>query len=137
MKNFELIVFIGLLLQMGISFKLNQTLWKNAAALFEKSSLSAEVRSQCMIREAFYYTQPGVAQVLNGELDLYGVMVDILHIPIDQIKVKKIRKNCFMRNCGFRRFTVFYLDFPHKANLRFGIESKDSAPWERILKLTE
>lgn len=133
----DLIIFLFWVLTLWISYKGNQILWKRASDFFEKSNPSAEVRNQCLLREAFYFSQLGVAQIADGKLDFYGVLGNILNVPVNQIKVKKIRKNCFMRTCGFRRFTVFFLDFPSKPNLKLGIESKDSMPWENILKLTE
>ena len=133
---FDLILFLFLVLEIGFTFKCNQIHWKRAAVFMEKTTPSAEVRSQCLLREAFYYSQLGVAQIVDGKLDFYGELENMRHVPINQITVKKIRRNCFLRTCGFRKFTVFYLDFPAKQNVKLGIESKDSIPWENILKLT-
>lgn len=132
----DLAIFILWILDRWTYYKGNHIKWKRAAVFFEKTSPSAEVRSQCLLREAFYYSQLGVVQFVDGQLDFYGEYTDLRHVPINQITVKKIRKNCFMRTCGFRRFTVFFLDFPAKQNVKLGIASKDSTPWENILKVT-
>ena len=104
--------------------------------MFEKTSPAADVRSIGMIRQSIY-EGPGVAQILNGELYVYTFGGIVFQIPLDQVKVKKIRKNNMFGKSGWRQKTIFYLDTPSTSGLQIGVKPEDSAPWENILKLTE
>ena len=109
---------------------------KRLDVLFEKTNPSADVRSIGMIRQSIF-EGPGVAQVLNGELYVYTFGGIVFQIPLAQVKVKKIRRNNIFGGSGWWRKTIFYLDTPQTSGLQIGVKPEDSAPWERILKLTE
>ena len=118
----------------AIIFLNNRIPKKRLAALFEQTNPAAEVRSIGMIRQSFF-EGPGVAQILNGELYVYTFGGIVFQIPLDQVKVKKIRKNNIFGGSGWWRKTIFYLDTPNTAGLQIGVKSEDSPAWENILKL--
>ena len=102
-------------------------------SLFEnRTSPSADVRCQCMIREVFF-EQPGVAQVLNGELYLWGLVGDVTRVPLDQVKLTKVYWNRFcLGRWGWWRKTMLYLDTPKTTRLVIGVDNPK--PWEGIFQ---
>lgn len=109
---------------------------KRLVALFEQTSPDAVVRSVGIIRQGLY-EGPGVAQILNGDLCLYTIEGLVFQIPIDQVKVTKIRKNNHLTGLLRGQNTVFCLETPKTYDLRIRVSQKDAELWENLLKSTD
>ena len=119
----------------GIFFVTNRMVKKKLAAQFERTNPSAEVRGYCVISDGL--EQMGVVQILDGNLYIYPFLGEDICIPLNQIKVKKIRRNNYFGHYMWWNTTIFKLDTPYNYNMALGIKGNNTAPWENILKVTE
>jgi hypothetical protein len=114
-----------------INVLINRSIGRKRHISFEKTSPSAEVRSQCMVRESSL-EEPGSAQVLDGELWIFTVTDKTLRIPLAQTKLIRIRRKNIFGNIGWFWKTIFYLETPRTCGLRLGVNNPEQ--WERVLR---
>lgn len=100
--------------------------------LREKSNPAADLESLCMVRESFL-EQPGVAQVLNGNLVIHTSLGDTYAIPLEQVKLVKVRRNKFWGSYSWWGLTCFRLETPKTGGLVLGV--KDDQAWREVFKM--
>lgn len=99
-------------------------------SLFEEcTDPKAEIRAKCYLKESFF-EEPGVAQIMDGTLSIFTVVTQkAIHIPLDQVKMTKFRRNNIFGRYPWWNKTCFGLETPNTRGLVLGFSSSDSKPW--------
>ncbi len=96
------------------------------ALMREKAGNSAEISSECMVREG-YLEEPAVAQVANQRLSIWTVTGRSYELPLEAVKVSRIRRNNWFGRYPWWGKTLLYLDAPNTSRFMVGFD--DAEPW--------
>jgi hypothetical protein len=100
----------------------------------ERTNPEAQIRSKCYLKESFF-EEPGVAQIMDGTLSIFTVVTQkAIHIPLDQVRLTRFRRNNIFGRYPWWKKTCFGLETPSTKGLVLGFSSSDAKPWIEAFK---
>ena len=121
------IILFAIILTLFLAFHwFDRWMTRRLNRLWDRTSPEAKIRAPCYVRESCM-EEPGVAQVMDGTLTIFTVTGKEFQVPIDQVRLSRVRKNKMWGRYPWWGKTCFELNTPQTSGLILGFSAP--APW--------